>query len=219
MPDDSLFQLARRADSVLQSSCGVVGRDAGGDLGWAVFNLQSARVGKGLVEQMASGLAGLPAVTKVLDADWDTLEVMVMSLAFGDVKTALDLCANAVHRLAKGPTDSDDWFLSVEFWNAETIRQFPLPPSIDRWRKSLVVHPDLARLIECRNSVTHRRLPRHIVAGQRRTFSEIWQLGPAGKCLGTIGDLVPQLVEFGVDQFKELCESLSADFGVVDQGE
>jgi hypothetical protein len=215
MPDDSLFKLASDTDHLLQARFGESVSEAGADLAWAAFNLQSAQLARSLVEQLSSGADGIVAVQSVLDAGWDTLEVAAMSLAFGDVKTALDLCANAVFRVAGGQLNKSGWFKDVEFWNGSGSQELSVPPATEKWLKALLADDDLQLLLTCRHSLTHRRVRRHVFGGDRRSFSEITELVPSGgnalTSLGSVGDLIPRLVEFGIGQFTDLCEALCVD--------
>jgi hypothetical protein len=69
------------------------------DLTWAAFNLSAARAGLRMVEALALGQTNYERLNNLLQEDWDQLEVAAMSLGFGEVQTALDLCANAAMRL------------------------------------------------------------------------------------------------------------------------
>ena len=72
-------------------------RDAGRSIMWAAFNLKTAGMGQRIAAELESGPEGLARIRCVFDEDWDVLEIAAMSLAFEDVLTALDLCANATY--------------------------------------------------------------------------------------------------------------------------
>src|ERR1700683_1564459 len=82
------------------------------DLSWAAFHLGAARIGSRLLEQLIASSDGQP-LTGELGEERDSIETAVMTLGFGNVKTALDLCANAALTLGQAQGRSD-WFFSIE---------------------------------------------------------------------------------------------------------
>ena len=101
---DPFFEEAGRVEKALDGY-GPPRRDAGSSLHWAAFNLRAARAGKEIVDELGNGTAGLERLQMVLPEEWDVLEIVAMSLGFGDVATALDLYANAVYLASGGKPD------------------------------------------------------------------------------------------------------------------
>jgi hypothetical protein len=91
-----------------------VSSDVAGDLTWAALNLSAARAGLRIVEELGMGHTGFERLHDLLHEEWDQLEVAAMSLGFGDVKTAMDLCVNAAMRLGGAAVPANGAFYAVE---------------------------------------------------------------------------------------------------------
>src|SRR5580700_11452916 len=91
-----------------------VSSEVAADLTWAAFNLSAARAGRRIVEELALGQSGYERLRSLLQQEWDQLEVAAMSLGFGDVKTATDLCVNAAMRMAGATMPGSGAFYAVE---------------------------------------------------------------------------------------------------------
>lgn len=216
----------RQASDALQTLSSRAGRalvragardQAGQDLAWAWFNLGAADMGRTIVARLAADKTD--ELTAMFDQPWDILEVGAMSLAFEDVMTALDLCADAVFLACGEPLDPTGRFYDLGSLKKHHQR-LCASPSIRAWIDQLLRHPDLALAEDCRNPLTHRFVRRHILmavgtgAPSVRSLSEITTLHGQGppRGRGSIGDLVPRLVGFGEGQLASLCQAILTDF-------
>lgn len=215
---DPLFELARDVESALDP-LGPPRRDAGGILGWAAFNLRAAHVGQRIAGELASGSGGYERLKVVLPEEWDVLEIAAMSLGFGDVMTAIDLCAHAVYLASGGTPSADGSFKDLGHWSP--TRAAALPNATRKWVIDLRSDPDTDLLRRCRDALTHRSVRRliRIAVGavEGRSLVEITERptsgNPSPSSLGSIGDLVPHLVAFGEAQFRLCCAAIKADYG------
>jgi hypothetical protein len=142
-----------------------------------------------------------------------------MSLGFGDVMTAIDLCAHAVYLASGGTPSRGGSFKDLHYWSA--TRAAALQKATRKWVTDLRNDPDTDLLRRCRDALTHRSVRRLIriavgaVAG--RSLVEITGRPtlrhPSPSSLGSIGDLIPRLVAFGEVQFRMCCEAIKADYG------
>jgi len=130
---------------------------------WAAFNLRTARMGERIAAELRSGSAGVARVRAVFHDEWDVLEIGAMSLAFEDVMTALDLCANAVYLASGGTPTADGAYKDLGFWTPR--RLVKLPSNTQEWLLALQVHPDMILLDHCRTELAHRAVQRHVIRG------------------------------------------------------
>jgi hypothetical protein len=210
---DTLQVLSSRAGRALVRTG--VPDQAGQDLAWAWFNLGAADMGRTIVGRLAAGK--FDELTAMFNEPWDILEVGAMSLAFEDVMTALDLCADAVFLACREPLDPTGRFYDLGNLK-KRHRHLSASPSIRAWIDQLLCHPDLTLAEDCRHPLTHRFVRRHILmavgGAPFRSVSEITTLHgqdpPRGR--GSIGDLVPRLVGFGETHFESLCLAILTDF-------
>jgi hypothetical protein len=217
--------LSDQAGRVLEPNGGRRARD---DLHWAWLHLGAAAIGQTVVDRLRAGQLD-PQLEAIFGQPWEILEVASMSLGFGDVMSALDLCADAVLLACGRPPRPNGRFYDLNDLRASSPTppgrppRPPLvaPPRLRAWIDQLLAHPDLQLLRDCRNPVVHQKLRRHrgvtmengLVTG--RALSEITTLhgqGPA-QWRGSIGDLVPRLVGFGEAQLVGLCRAVIQTWG------
>jgi hypothetical protein len=214
-PGDTLQTLSSRAGRALVRAG--VPHQAGDDLAWAWFNLGAADMGRTIVARLATDK--IDHLTAMFSQPWDILEVGAMSLAFEDVMTALDLCADAIFLACREPLDAAGRF--YDLGNLKKRHQrLSASPSIRAWIDQLLRHPDLSLAEDCRHPLTHRFVRRHILMAvgegppSARSLSEITTLHgvdpPRGR--GSIGVLIPRVVGFGEAQLESLCRAILTDF-------
>jgi len=185
-------------------------KGAGSTLIWAAFNLRAARVGRHIVDELATGSAGLARLTSVLPEEWDVLEIAAMSLGFEDTMTALDLCANVLYLSSGGTPAMAGRFKDLGYWT--TPKAAALPSATRTWITDLLSSPEYEELKLARDALTHRFVSRRIRlgGGVGRALAEI---ATPNRALGPINTLIPRLVAFGEDQFEAFCTDLLVDFG------
>lgn len=211
-----MFELGGETEKAL-TYLGEPRSTAGRMLQWAVFNLRAARIGERIVKELSAGNDGYQQLFAVFPEPWDVLEVAAMSLAFEDVTTALDLCANAVYVAAGGTPSLSGEFKDLRYWTPARVAS--LPSASRKWVGDLLADPNTATLRLCREGLAHRLVTRHIRmgGGVDRSLAEIATLATPGGTpsvtLGSILDLIPQLVRFGEGQYETCCRTLQADFG------
>ena len=207
---------------VLSSQAGIalkqrgLGR-SGDDLGWAWRHLGAAAVGRTIVEQLAAGATDRQ-LESVLGHPWETLEVIAMSLGFGNVMSGLDLCADAVLIIGGAPAVKPKGPLGgfYDLGDLRALRRtFSASPAVEKWGDRLLAHQDLKLLKTCRDALTHRQVRQHPGVHWEngraiRTLAEITPLDSRGvvRSLGSIGELVPRLVAFGEEQLEGLCRAI-----------
>lgn len=225
MPPVPLLTLAQDTERVLQNS--QTARNApqvGSDLTWAAWHLEAAAAGQRIVESLKAGHVG--ELTQLFGIQWDALEVMAMSLGFGDVMSALDLCADALYLVTGGTPKSTGGFKDMGWWTPS--RATTLPPRLRAWINALLVSADWPLLKNCRHPIIHRYLQRTIAVsftdslatGQtsyHRSLVDISLPPPppytaAPTPLGNIGDLIPRLRGFGEAQYHDFCAALQATY-------
>jgi hypothetical protein len=191
-------------------------QDAGRSIVWAAFNLRTARMGERIVAELGSGPAGVARLQAVFDEDWEILEIGAMSLAFEDVMSALDLCANAVYLVSGRAPSSDGRYKDLGWWKPERLSN--LPSNTKDWLVAIQAHPDKHRLDHCRTELAHRASQRHVIraadGASTPSLTEITIPGVGGDPPErvSIGVLIPRLVEFGKEQFLRCCAALESDF-------
>jgi hypothetical protein len=164
------------------------------------------------------GPNGLARVQASFPEGWDVLEVTAMSLGFGDVASALDLCANAVYLAAGAPPNPTGRFVDLGNWSQAGFRSATqLPPATNGWLSQVLTHQDTKLLTRCREALVHRTVTRKAGMGPSgRSLAEITTLPTPGgvppRSLGSIGVLIPKLVAYGEDQVRLCCQALLADF-------
>ncbi len=172
-------------------------------MGWTILG----RLGSGQMDAQLETMFGQP---------WEILEMAAMSLGFGDVMSAIDLCADAFLLICGlKPKKTGRFYDLGELKKQEGT--LTAPPALRTWIDQFLAHPDLALLEVCRQHLTHRTPRRHItyrldVRGfpRERELAEITTLhgtDPA-QWRGSIADLVPRLLGFGEDQLEALCTAI-----------
>lgn len=189
--------------------------DVGPDLAWASFNLRAARMGQKMVVSLAHGRFRF---MQSLNEEWDIAEVAAMSLSFGDVATALDLCADAIYRANAGSRPPSGAFWDLGQWGRPP-KAVVLQPASAAWVKRTLRSSRQSELKACRDALTHRRVRRDIAvsvgASPGRSLARIagaGSPGAPGPVLGDIGILIPRMVAFGESRFRACCQALRADF-------
>jgi hypothetical protein len=183
---------------------------------WAAFNLKTAGMGQRIAAELESGPEGLARIRCVFDEDWDVLEIAAMSLAFEDVLTALDLCANATYLASGGTPASDGNFKDLGHWTTERLAT--LPENTRDWLGALLASSGKHLLDHCRSQLAHRAVSRHVIRGvggpPTPSLTEIMIPALDGEPARpvSIGVLIPRLVGFGSDQFLGCCTALHSDF-------
>ncbi len=186
--------------------------EAQGDLIWAVFNLGAAAVGGRIVEELTVGEQSSQRLQALLGVDWDVLEVTAMSLVFGDVMTALDLCADAVMVTNGHARPKSGAFFGVR--DLKKLVQEKRPGPILNWTVELLQSPKLTLLKQSRDALTHRHVRRHIALtlGSNVSRSLVEITDGDGVPLGDIGSLSVDFLAFGGDRLSALCDALEAAF-------
>jgi len=216
----SLQTLSSEAGRVLKRA----GKErAGDDLAWAWFNLGAADMGRTIVQRLSAGKMD-PQLEAIFGQPWKILEVGAMSLAFEDVMTALDLCADAVFLICGEPTHPKGG-APGQFYDLGNLKkrqgQLDAPAAIRGWIGQLLQDADkpdgdMTVLKDCRDALAHRQVRQHPMATftsgvpTGMALSEITTLHGQGRVQGrgSIGELIPRLVGFGEAQLESLCKAI-----------
>jgi len=210
---------------------------AGRSLVWAAFNLRAARIGRRFTELLCQprGLDELEALLQ--EGQANVFEVAAMSLGFGDVMSALDLCGSALDAMSnasppaldKRGADMGDWFSDPSKSKSKRAQEFhsrrqQLPSEVQAWLDHLEAHPDWDLLKTCRDPIVHRLFPRALIASSVNTGLTLAKidLTLAGNTdprtadpaqLRDISDLILKVLSFGEDQYRTFCKALKAAYG------
>jgi hypothetical protein len=211
--EPSLQTLSSRAGRALLEAGAP--QQAGNDLAWAWLHLGAADLGRTIVRRLSAGEMD-QQLEAIYGQPWEVLEVAAMSLGFGDVMTAIDLCADAVLLACGAPLHATGRF--YDLGNLRRRRgELTTRPALEAWANQLLAHPDdLTLLEECRHHLIHRHVRRHIgvtmgnAEPTRRALAEITTLHGSDppRSRGSIADLVPRMVTFGEEQLKALCSAI-----------
>ena len=184
---------------------------------WSAFNAGIAKMGVGLVGQLAT-TAGWGELQRVLSLDsYDATEAGALSLTAAAVTTSIDLAAAAALRLAGAVPWAADWefamstFTSKNPRDKQTVAAHPLTTALDGWARSVRSSPDWDLLKKCRNQMVHSTVSRVVygtTGGTRLPLSEVKIDGNDHH----IDVLVHTFSAFGETTFGKFCDAVLADF-------
>jgi hypothetical protein len=183
-------------------------------VGMAIAHLDAARLGARLYLLPHSPDAELKDLFYRLREDHFTLESAANNLVFRGVVTSLDLCAAAIWRVVGGPAKSN-WEADMRSWQSAEGKALKsaADPRFASWIADVLGSHEWALVEAGRDSLSHRTVPRHVVAGAQPA-----KRGEPARPASTMIDLMdhkydlltlhPRLVDFGVQKWKRLCDLL-----------
>lgn len=173
-------------------------------IGWAGFHLDSAVVGARLHNQTRGD-----GDANFLGVQYQAIEVSAMTLVFGSVVSALDLCAEYARQAADNAPPPHDRYVGLRWWTEERIRErgTRLQEQVARWLAETVGDPEWDLLLEARDTATHRTFARHIAVHAGASEPHTVALTIDGGNY-ELTKLLSRFLTFGIRRFESYCASL-----------